>query len=75
MQVSKSVAKLMFSFDKNTINGFFRRTLKDLETFWIRLNRNKILSKISKWFIYSTFSKKCQFVKVWNKLIILKSYL
>ena len=44
--VSKNVARIMFSFDKNTMNGFFRRTLKDLETFWIRLGRNKILSNI-----------------------------
>ena len=48
VQVSKNVAKLMFSFDKKTINGFYRRTLRDLETFWIRLNRNKILSRILK---------------------------
>lgn len=34
----------MFSLDKNTISGFFRRTLKDLETFWIKLDRNKILN-------------------------------
>ena len=38
----------MFEFDKCTIGGFFRRTLKDIEYSYFRADRKGILKTIEK---------------------------
>ena len=44
-QVAKEVASNMFGLNTVIIGGFFKKTLSNMQDFWFKLERDKILEE------------------------------
>jgi len=38
----------MFNLDEKIINGFYKKVLYNMQSFWLKLDRNKIMTDINK---------------------------
>ena len=51
-RLTLEVMKVMFSVDRYTFEGFFKKTFQNMLSFWMNLKRDKLLSKFGEfdWF-------------------------